>query len=178
MQHTMQLLQIFTAYSDSQAIGFNSDFLEANVINIAMLLSGLIYILRQFLGSILFDRQEKVLFAIQEAEERLHQADIRLNESEKQLSQTQMVINQIIKEAEITAQKVRQSILDQGKVDIERLTLASKVSIETAEIQIRQQIQQQIIALAINRVTLQLQNQVTATMQAKIIDSSILGLGG
>lgn len=178
MQQTMQLFEIFTAYTDHQTLGFNTDFLEANVINIALLLSGLIYVLKQFLGSILADRQEKVLFSIQEAEERLQQANIRLSESEKQLAQTQIVMSEIGKEAEITAQKVRQSILNQGKLDIERLALASKVSIETAENQIRQQIQQQIIALAISRVTLQLQDQVTASMQDTIIDMNISQLGG
>ena len=175
---TMQLFKVFTLYSNHSSISFNSNFLEANVVNILLLLSGLIYVLRQFLGAILIDRQEKVISTIQEAEERLEQANIRLSESEKQLAQAQVVISQIIREAEITAQKVRQSILNQGKSDIERLTLVSKASIETAENQIRQQIQQQIISLAINRVTLKLQDQVTTAMQAKIIDNNIAQLGG
>nr|YP_009296197.1 ATP synthase CFO B chain subunit I [Sebdenia flabellata]AOM65132.1 ATP synthase CFO B chain subunit I [Sebdenia flabellata] len=177
MEDIMQIFQIFSIGHDQQVVSFNTDFLEANVINITLLLCGLIYVLKQFLGSILINRQEKVLFSIQEAEERLQQANTRLVESEKQLAQTQIVVSQIIKEAELTAQKVRQSILDQGKSDIERLTIASKASIVTAEQQIRQQIQQQVTALAIIRVTSQLQNQVTASMQAKIIDINIAKLG-
>nr|YP_009488776.1 ATP synthase subunit b [Grateloupia filicina]AWD77353.1 ATP synthase subunit b [Grateloupia filicina]BCB15073.1 ATP synthase subunit b [Grateloupia asiatica] len=177
MDYLNQIFSIFATYHEQQSLRFNSNFLEANVINIALLLFGLIYVLKQFLGSILVARQEKVLSAIQESEERLQQANIRLAESEKQLAQTQIVINQIIQEAESIAQKVRQSILDQGKSDIERLTIASKASISTAESQVRQQIQQQITALAISKVTLQLQNQVTSAMQATIIDSNIAQLG-
>nr|YP_008144900.1 ATP synthase subunit b [Grateloupia taiwanensis]AGO19746.1 ATP synthase subunit b [Grateloupia taiwanensis] len=177
MDYLNQIFSIFATYHEQQGLRFNSNFLEANVINIALLLFGLIYVLKQFLGSILVARQEKVLSAIQESEERLQQANIRLAESEKQLAQTQIVINQIIQEAESIAQKVRQSILDQGKSDIERLTIASKASISTAESQVRQQIQQQITALAISKVTLQLQNQVTSAMQATIIDSNIAQLG-
>nr|YP_009019658.1 ATP synthase CF0 B chain subunit I [Gracilaria salicornia]AHH24626.1 ATP synthase CF0 B chain subunit I [Gracilaria salicornia]UAD87601.1 ATP synthase CF0 subunit I [Gracilaria salicornia] len=162
----------------NSGISFNTNFLEANVINIVLLLSGLIYVLKEFLGSILIARQEKVLLAIQESEERLQQANLRLHESEKQLAQTQIVITQIIKEAELTAQKVRQSILDQGKADIDKLIYASKASIGTAEVQIKQQIQLQITSLAIKRVTMQLQNQITPALQTKIIDNNIAQLGG
>nr|YP_009346865.1 ATP synthase CF0 B chain subunit I [Gracilaria firma]APR74400.1 ATP synthase CF0 B chain subunit I [Gracilaria firma] len=180
MENFMRVINII-ANSDvnlNEGISFNTDFLEANVINILLLLSGLIYVLKEFLGSILINRQEKVLIAIQESEERLQQANLRLSESEKQLAQTQMVITQIINEAELTAQKVRQSILDQGKADINKLISASKASIATAEIQIKQQIQLQITSLAIQRVTMQLQNQITPALQAKIIDNNISQLGG
>eukprot|EP00171_Calliarthron_tuberculosum_P023902 IDg23902t1 len=78
----------------------------------------------QFLGATLNNRQQKVLTAIQESEERLQKANIRLIESEKQFKQTKMVIKQIEQEAIITAEKVRNSILAQGKLDIERLTEA------------------------------------------------------
>lgn len=178
MQNTVQLLKIFVISTNHEGVGFNNNFLEANVINIALLLYGLIYVLKQFLGAILSDRQDKVLLSIQEAEERLEQANIRLDESEKQLAQTQIIIAEIIKEAEITAKKVHKSILDQGKVDIDRLTTVSKLSIETAENQIRQQIQQQIIALAISRVKIQLKDQINSLMQSKIINNSIAKLGG
>lgn len=161
-----------------QGISFNSNFLEANVINICLLLCGLIYVLKQFLGSILFLRQTKVLSAIQESEERLKQANIRLEESKKQLAQTQIVIEQIQHEAELTAQKVRESILAQGKLDIQRLTATGKASIATAENQVRQQIQQQITTLAINRVYSQLQHQINPIIQSQIIDNSIIKLGG
>nr|YP_009391847.1 ATP synthase CF0 subunit I [Acrosorium ciliolatum]ARW59991.1 ATP synthase CF0 subunit I [Acrosorium ciliolatum] len=174
----MHIFQFLGQEYTNTGISFNTDFLEANVLNILLLLSGLIYVLKQFLGSILSIRQEKVLFAIRESEERLEQANIRLNEAEKQLAQTQIIINQIIEEAELTAQRVRQSILEQGKYDIEKLTLSSKVSIKSAENQVRQQIRQQITALAISKVSIQLQNQMTPAIQMKIIDNSIIQLKG
>ena len=174
----MQLFYFIVSQTEDSAFGFNTNFLEANVINIVILLSGLIYVLRNFLGSMLNARQEKVLLVISESEERLEQAKNRLTEAEKQLTQTQIIINQIIKEAEGTAQKVRESILAQGKSDIERLTIAGKVSISTAEYQDKQQIQREIISLAINKVTLELQSQLTPSMQSKTIDSSIAQLGG
>lgn len=174
----MGIFQLLGQQSIITGIGFNSNFLEANVLNISLLLFGLIYVLRKFLGSILLQRQNKVLFAISESEERLEQANIRLSEAEKQLTQTQIIIDQIIEEAENTAKKVRQSILEQGKSDIDKLTLSSKASVKFAETQVRLQIQQQITALAIKKVSIELQGQMTSVIQAQIIDKNIQQLEG
>ncbi len=170
---------IVEQYSEiNHGISFNSNFLEANVLNIMLLLFGLIYVLKQFLGSILIIRQEKVLFAISECEEKLEQAKSRLSESEKQLEQTQVVINQIMSDAEITAKKVRQSILEKGKLDVDKLINSSKANIAVAENQIKQEIKQQVTTLAIQKVGISLKAQVDTTMQAKIIDDNILKLRG
>nr|YP_009398246.1 ATP synthase CF0 subunit I [Thaumatella adunca]ARW67432.1 ATP synthase CF0 subunit I [Thaumatella adunca] len=172
----MKFFEIISQELSYSGISFNSNFLEANVLNIALLLAGLIYVLKQFLGSILENRQSKVLFAIRECEERLEQANIRLKEAEKQLAQTQVIINQIVKEAEVTAKKVRQSILEQGKSDIDKLASSSKNSVKFAENQVRLQIQQQITVLAIKKVGVQLKSQMTSIMQTKIIDQNIIHL--
>jgi pimeloyl-ACP methyl ester carboxylesterase len=82
-----------------KGFGFNSNILEANVINIVILASGVFYLGRSFLTSALELRQQKITEAIQEAEERLQQASSRLAESEKQMAQAKIVIEQIKKEA-------------------------------------------------------------------------------
>nr|YP_009398894.1 ATP synthase CF0 subunit I [Cliftonaea pectinata]ARW68073.1 ATP synthase CF0 subunit I [Cliftonaea pectinata] len=174
----MNIFEVIVKETFNSNITFNSNFLETNVINILLLLAGLISVLKKFLGSILLIRQNKVLFAIRESEERLQQAKIRLNEAEKQLNENQIVIEQIIQEAQITAERVRESILEEGKYDIERLTTSSKASIQSAENQVRLQIQQQITALAIKRVKILLEKQITPKMQTQIINNSIIQLKG
>ncbi len=174
----MNIFDVIAQSAIYSSISFNSNFLEANVLNIFLLLSGLIYVLKNFLGSILNERQEKVIFAIKESEERLEQATARLNEAKKQLAQTQIIINQIINEAEETAKKVRLSILDQGKIDIEKLTQSSKASIKFAEDQVRLQIQQQITSLAIQKVSTEMKSQINPIMHNKIIDKSIMQIEG
>ena len=173
----IELFNILAIHAEVQSFGFNSNFLEANVVNILLLFFGLVYVLRQFLGALLSTRQQKVLAAIQESEERLQKANIRLTESEKQFKQTEMVIQQIEQEAIVTAAKVRQSILDQGKLDIERLTEAGNASIAVAERKVRDQIRQQITRLAIRQVRSDLKQQMTSVIQSKIIDENIVQLG-
>jgi F-type H+-transporting ATPase subunit b len=166
------------ATTASKSFGFNTNFLEANVINIVILASGVVYLGRNFLTSALELRQQKIAEALQEAEDRLKQANIRLTESEKQMAQARVVIDQIKKEAENTARKVKETILAQGKLDIERLTNTGKSSIEKAEIQIKKQIQQHITSLALKRVSSQLKDYMTPNLQSKVIDSNITQLGG
>lgn len=148
------------------------------MINIAILLSGTIYLGKNFLTSALELRQQKVTEAIQEAEERLQEANSRLLDSEKQLAEAQTVIEKIKKEAETTARTVKETILAQGKVDIERMTNNGKSNIEQAELQIKKQIQQRIANLALDRVSTQLQDYMTPSLQSKVIDNNISELGG
>lgn len=172
------LISTLSEVSSGKGFGFNSNFLEANVINIALLLSGVIYLGKNFLTSALELRQQKVTEAIQEAEERLQEANSRLLDSEKQLAEAQTVIEKIKKEAETTARTVKETILAQGKVDIERMTNNGKSNIEQAELQIKKQIQQRIANLALERVSTQLQDYMTPSLQSKVIDNNISELGG
>nr|QUE28804.1 AtpF [Porphyropsis coccinea] len=178
MENLVQAFILISDHSSQKGFGINTNIFETNVINIGILLGIVIYVGKPFLTSTLQTRQDKVLASIQEAEEKLQQAGTRLAESEKQLTQTQLVIDNIKKEAEITATKVRDSILEQGESDIERLTATGKASILNAEAQIRKQIQQQIATLALKRVLLQLKGDMNPEIQSKIIDSNIKQLGG
>lgn len=177
MNSNFYTLNMLAEHHDHSGVSINTDFLEANVINILLLLFGLIYVLKNFLGLILVDRQKKILLIIQECEESLEQANIRLEESQKQLAQTQVVIRQIQEEAQVTADRVRDAILAQGTIDIAKLTTSSKDSIANAEQQTKRQIRQQIITLAINRVVMQIKSQIDSRVQGSIIDSNILKLG-
>nr|BBK20522.1 ATP synthase CF0 subunit I [Cryptomonas sp. SAG 977-2f] len=157
---------------------FASNVLEANVINIFILASGVCYVGHAFLTSVLKLRQQKIIEAIQEAEDSLKYANVRLSEAEKQMAQAKIVVEQIKKEAESVARKVKDTILAQGKLDIERLTATGKSSIETAEVHIKKQIQQYITKLTLKRVASQLRNCMDSRLQSKLIDANISQLGG
>lgn len=170
LNHT---LNSFSASISNHSLGLNPDIFETNVINITILLGGIIYLGSNALSASLIERQEKILGAIQEAEERLQQAIARLSESEKQLEQAQLVINSIKSDAEKTASQVKKAILNDGKAEIERLTSSAKSQITTIEAKIRKQISQYVASLALKRVTMQLEGKLNANLQQQIIDRNI-----
>jgi F0F1-type ATP synthase membrane subunit b/b' len=146
---------------------------EANLINLIILDGGLFYLLSGALSDSLSERQQKILGAIQESEERLKEATTRLTESETQLAQAQMVIESIGKDAQTTAQQVKSAILTDGKVEIERLTSAAKSQIGTIEARVRKQISDYVATLALQRITMQLEGKLTSSLQQQIIDRNI-----
>jgi F-type H+-transporting ATPase subunit b len=168
-----QTLNSFSIQISEMEVSLNTDIFETNVINIAILAGGLFYLLSGALSESLSERQQKILGAIQESEERLEEATSRLTESETQLAQAQMVIETIQKDAQQTAQQVKSSILTDGKAEIERLTAAAKAQITTIESRVRKQISDYVATLALQRITTQLEGKLTSSLQEQIIDRNI-----
>ena len=172
-----QTLNSFSTQISDLSIALNTDIFETNVINITILLGGIIYLGSGALSTSLSERQQKILGAIQESEERLQQGNTRLAESQKQLEQAQLVIDSIKKDAESTARQVKSNILTEGKMEIERLTATAKSQIGTVEARIRKQISDYVVTLALKRVTLQLEGKLNPSLQQQIIDRNISKLG-
>ena len=61
--------QTLNGFSAHLAVSFNPDIFETNIINITLLLGGIIYLGSSALSESLSERQEKIVGAIQEAEE-------------------------------------------------------------------------------------------------------------
>jgi F-type H+-transporting ATPase subunit b len=168
-----QTLNSFSTQISDLEVSLNTDIFETNVINITILAGGLFYLLSGALSESLSERQQKILGAIQESEERLEEATTRLTESETQLAQAQMVIESIQKDSEQTAQQVKSSILTDGKAEIERLTATAKAQITTIESRVRKQISDYVVTLALQRITMQLEGKLTSKLQKQIIDRNI-----
>lgn len=171
------LNQTLDGFSTHLAVSFNPDIFESNVINLTILVGGIFYLGSNALSESLSERQEKIMGAIKEAEERLEQATVRLSEGEKQLEQAQLVIESINKDAETTARNVKSSILTDGKTEIERLTSTAKAQIGTIEARVRKQISEYVVTLALKRVTLQLEGKLNSNLQQQILDRNISNLG-
>ena len=158
--------------------GLNSDVFETNIVNLAILWFGLFTFLKDPLASSLSERKSKIQVAIQEAEEQLEQAKVRLAQAQKQFSQLNLVLDPIRKDGENSAQKTKDSILAQGKKDIESNALRAKNQIFSLESQIKGQIFSYVVGLALQRAQSQLETNLSQDMQVKIIDANISRIGG
>ena len=106
--------QIFTLVAEHKDIGLNLNILETGLINILALVAVLVYTGRDFLGSLLEERKTAIVQAVQNAEDRLNEANLRLSEAQKQLSQASVVITQI--KNETLATKVHEKLIWPGVV--------------------------------------------------------------
>jgi len=168
-----QTLNSFSTQISDLEMSLIETIFESNVINITILAGGLFYLLSGALSESLVERQNKILGAIQESEEKLQEATQRLTEGETQLAQAQIVIESIQKDAQQTAVQVKSSILTDGKTEIERLTANAKSQIGTIEARVRKQISDYVATLALQRITMQLEGKLNSSLQQQIIDRNI-----
>jgi len=143
--------QIFTLLAHSEGIGLNLDILETGVINIVTLVVILIYVGRDFLGSILEQRQKEIIRGVQDAEERLNEANRRLTEAQKQLTQADVIIAEIKNETVTAKKALLQADADQSKKDLTTRFSRALATFQSKERQIFLDVKQQIILLVLKR---------------------------
>ena len=178
MHNILSLFNVIAEESVREGFGINTDIFDTNIINLAVLWAIILYAGSDFLTSTLSDRQQKIVTALQEAEEQLSYSKARLAEAEKQVAQTETSITEIKAEAEAAAKTLKESILQEGKKDIESIALKGKSNIAVLEANVRAQIQQTIADLALKRVVSKLKQNLTLETQNNFIDKAISQLGG
>ena len=144
-------------FVEENGISFNSDILEAGLINIIGLIAIVIFVGKDLLGSELEERETAVGQSIQDAENRLNEAQKRLNEAQKQLSQANVVITEIKNETVATKKILLQSDVYQSKKDLAMSFSRALATFRSKERQIFLEIKQQIILLVLNRTVIRAQ---------------------
>ena len=172
---------LFLAAAHSEAeggFGLNLDILDANLINLALLLGILFYYGKPLVSNILSERRAKIAAQIEEIEQQQKQAEATLAAEQEKLKQAEATAAKIRSEAESNAQKARENILAQGEKEVERLKAMAGQDLSSEEQRAIAELKQRVAALAIERVQSQLSDVLDETAQAKLIDKSIAQLGG
>lgn len=162
---------------EASGFGFNSNILETNAINIAILLGGLIYAGRGFLGKILSQRLETIETAIVDAEKRKREAIEQLADRQEKLAQAQAECERIRAAAEIDAKAAGEAILAGVGADIERLREAATQEIATEQERAIVQLRQQVADKALAEVRAYFDRGLSDSAQQQLIDRSIELLG-
>jgi len=172
--------QIFTVLTENtSSIGLNLDILETGVLNIIALIGILIYTGKDFLGSILQERRNTIVNSVQDAEDRLNQANRRLSEAQKQLSQAHVVISEIRNETISTKTNLLKSEANIAKKDLTTRFNKAISSFRSKERMIFLEVKQQIILLVLNRSVLQAKETFGSKKRARaLINETIQKLEG
>ena len=149
--------QIFTLLAEHEGIGLNLDILETGLLNILALLAILVYTGRDFLGSVLEERKTTIVKGVQDAEDRLNEAQSRLAEAKKQLEQANIVIGEIKNETIATKKVLLESDAYEAKKDLGIRFDRALATFRSKERQIFLEIKQQIISLVLNRTVVRAQ---------------------
>ncbi|MFM7086986.1 MAG: F0F1 ATP synthase subunit B [Cyanobium sp.] len=163
--------------SHSGGFSLNLDLFETNIINLAIVIAGLVWFLKGFLGGILERRRAAILADLQETEKRLSDATAALAEVQKGLAESQARAESIRTEGQARAQAIR---LDSEKRTVEemaRLKQASASDLDAEAARVTAQLRREAARLAIEKALATLPGRLDAEAQSRLIDQSIQTLG-
>ena len=163
--------------AEGQGFGLNLDILEANLINLAIIIAVLVYFGRGVLGKTLSERRAKIEEAITEAETRKSQAASALADQQQKLAQAKQEAGRIRAEAEVRAKAAREEILVQSQADVQRMKASAAQDLNSQQEKVIAELRQQVAAMAIAKVESQLRSGLGDDTQQQLIDRSIATIG-
>lgn len=170
----------FPQLAEAGGYSLNFDILEANLINLVIVIGLLIYFGRGFLGKSLVKRREDIEAAIAEAEANQKTAAATLAEEQEKLTQAQAEAQKILANAKTNASKAKEQILAEAKQEIQRVKDAASQDTTASQERAIADIRQRVTAMALEKVEADLKNQLgnNESAQHKLVDQSIALLGG
>ena len=173
-----QTLNSFSIQTSDALVSLNLDIFEANLINLILLDGGLFYLLSAALSENLSKRQQKILETIQESEEKLQEATLKLLVSKTKLSDVNVVIDSIQEDAQQAADQLMLTIVLDGFFETKRITSNAVAQSKTIESQVLKQISNYFVQVILKRARSNLAEQLTPSVHEFLIDRHIARLGG
>jgi len=163
--------------SHGSGFGLNTNVFDTNIINLAIVIAGLVYFLRGFLGGILERRRAAILADLKDAEERLATATTAVAAAQKELTEAQAKAERIGTDGQSRAQAIRLESERRTVEEMARIKQDSASDLESESVRVSDQLRREAARLAIEQALATLPGRLDASAQARLIDQSIQSLG-
>ena len=163
--------------SHGSGFGLNTNVFDTNIINLAIVIAGLVYFLRGFLGGILERRRAAILADLTDAEERLATATTAVAAAQKELTEAQAKAERISADGQSRAQAIRLESERRTVEEMARIKQDSASDLESEAARVSDQLRREAARLAIEQAMATLPGRLDASAQARLIDQSIQSLG-
>jgi F-type H+-transporting ATPase subunit b len=141
------------------SFGINTDIFETNLVNQLIILGGVVFFGRDFLGESLGQRQAEIISGVEDSEKRLNEATTRLAEAKKQLAQARVIIDQIRKETSSTKATLLEADYNQAKLELSKRFSSASSILKFRERQILAEIKQYVSVLALELVVTKIEKK-------------------
>jgi F-type H+-transporting ATPase subunit b len=163
--------------SHGGGFGLNLNLFDTNIINLAIVIAGLVWFLKGFLGGILERRRSTILAELKDAEDRLASATASLAEVQKGLSESQAKAEKIRTDGVARAQAVRMESERRTVREMARIKQESTSDLDAEAARVTAQLRREAARMAIEKALVALPAKLDASAQARLIDQSIQSLG-
>jgi F-type H+-transporting ATPase subunit b len=171
---TASLPQLLASHG---GFGLNLNLFETNIINLAIVIAGLVWFLRGFLGGILERRRSAILNDLKDAEDRLASATTALADVQKGLADAQKKADQIRADGKARADAIRLESEQRTIEEIARMKQAASSDLANEASRVSDQLRRETALKAIDKALAALPGKLDEKAQAMLIDQSIQSLG-
>jgi F-type H+-transporting ATPase subunit b len=152
----MNLIELSFIFS-GHGFGINTNILETNVINLAVVITVVVTFVGDALRELLDNRKKTILQNICAADARAQEIQEKMNQAMVQLENAEKKAIEICEQGLIAAEREKKLCIEQAEEETERLKQLQKSTIRLQQQKAIQQISQQIVLLSLQQVREQLQ---------------------
>jgi len=164
-------------FSLSEGLGFNTNLLETNVLNLAVVLAVVVIYGGDVFSSILDARRERILKSVQTADEKYAAAQDALRQAQMRLEEARERADTIRSEGGATVNQVTAFVAKQADEELGRLEEVKNSTFALAEQKATKQLQAQLVSLALAKAGTQLATRLAnQATQKKFVDMQINAL--
>jgi F-type H+-transporting ATPase subunit b len=158
----------------AQHFGFNTNILETNVLNLAVVLTVVVTYVGDALRGLLANRKQNILNNFREADQRASEAQERLNQARLQLEQAQAKATQIRDQALVTIEQEKNQIVRQNQDDIKRLSVLQQETLQFEQQKAQNELAQKLVRLALHQVREKLTQRLNSSIHNAVNNFQIV----
>ena len=173
----MSTSPVFNLLASHGGFGLNLNPFETNIINLAVVIAGLVWFLKGFLGGMLARRRTSILADLKEAEERLAKATTALTEAQQGLTEAQQRAEKIVVDGNARAAAIRQESERRSIDEIARIKESANSDLANEASRVSAQLRRETARQAVEQALAALTGKLDDKAHANLIDQSIQSLG-
>jgi F-type H+-transporting ATPase subunit b len=157
----------------AEGFGFNTNLLETNILNLAVVLPLVFSLGKDTLTSILDTRREKILSSLRSADDRFKQAQLELDAAKSELALAAEKVKEIQSEGQKTMEALRLEETKRYEELHQRFDDLKEETVRLEEEKVVNTFRQQLINVAFEKAIEGIRSKMDEKLQRKYIDAKI-----
>jgi F-type H+-transporting ATPase subunit b len=161
-------------FSLSEGLGFNTNVLETNILNLAVVIAVVVVYGGELISSILDERRARILKRVETADEKYNAAQEALRKAQQRLNEAKERAETIRSEGSATVQQAIAFVAKQADDELARLTDVKNSTFALAEQKATKEIQTNLVTRALAKAGTKLSGRLASqTTQKAFVDLQI-----
>ena len=157
----------------AEGFGFNTNLLETNILNLAVVLPLVFSLGKDTLTSILDTRREKILNSLRSADDRFKQAQLELDAAKSELALAAEKVKEIQSEGQKTMEALRLEETKRYEELHQRFDDLKEETVRLEEEKVVNTFRQQLISVAVEKAIEGIRSRMNDKLHRKYIDAKI-----